>query len=76
MSAPVDPVAAISQRLDNFVAAQRDEADGLGTEAALFLDSAADALRGGKRLRGRFCVAGFRAVAEFSDRSSQPTAAP
>ncbi len=74
MSAPVDPVAAISQRLDNFVAVQRDDADGLGTEAALFVGAAADALRGGKRLRGRFCVAGFRAVAELPDRFGTPPA--
>jgi len=74
VSAPVDPVEAISQRLDNFVVDQRAATGGLGAEATLFIGSAAEALRGGKRLRGRFCVAGFRAVAEFSDRSSHPTA--
>jgi len=58
-----DPVAAISQRLDTFVDAQRTATADMGGEAALFVDAAARALSGGKRLRGRFCIAGHRAVA-------------
>ena len=64
MSPPPDAVAAISQRVETFVTAERDAASGWGPEAALFIEAAARALHGGKRLRGRFCIAGFRAVAE------------
>ena len=64
MSPSSDPVAAISQRLDTFISGARDSTADLGAEAALLIDAAATALSGGKRLRGRFCVAGFRAVAE------------
>lgn len=64
MSPSPDPVAAISQRLDTFISGARDAAADLGAEAALLIDAAATALSGGKRLRGRFCVAGYRAVAE------------
>jgi geranylgeranyl diphosphate synthase type I len=59
-----DPVEAISQRLDNFVTDQRALTADLGAEAALLVASAAAAVDGGKRLRGRFCIAGWRAVAE------------
>lgn len=64
MSASSDPVEAISQRLDIFISAQRLHAGALGAEAALFIESGAASLAGGKRLRGRFCVAGWRAVEE------------
>ncbi|MDY0910003.1 polyprenyl synthetase family protein [Microbacterium sp. CFBP9034] len=66
MSASPDPVQAISQRLDTFVTAQRAHAGDLGSEAVLFVEAAAAAATGGKRLRGRFCVAGWRAVEEAS----------
>ncbi|KRB37631.1 polyprenyl synthetase family protein [Microbacterium sp. Root180] len=66
MSASSDPVEAISQRLDIFVSAQRLHAAELGAEAALFVEAGAAAVSGGKRLRGRFCVAGWRAVEEAS----------
>ncbi len=49
-----------------FVTAQRDAVRDAGPEAARFLSAAADAVTGGKRLRGRFCVAGWRAVEEAS----------
>ncbi|MBD8023906.1 polyprenyl synthetase family protein [Microbacterium gallinarum] len=66
MSASPDPVEAISQRLDIFVTAQRLHAAGLGAEAASFVEAAAATVEGGKRLRGRFCIAGWRAVEEAS----------
>lgn len=69
MSASSDPVEAISQRLDTFVTAQRLHAAELGAEAALFIEAGAAAVTGGKRLRGRFCVAGWRAVEEASARA-------
>ncbi|QKJ19674.1 polyprenyl synthetase family protein [Microbacterium hominis] len=57
------PVEQISQRLDTFLRFAREETAPFGAEARLLVDAAAAALRGGKRLRGRFCVAGWRAVA-------------
>ncbi len=64
MHASPDPIEAVSQRLGRFVEAQRAQwADG-GPETAVFVDAAARTLAGGKRLRARFCVTGWRAVAE------------
>jgi geranylgeranyl diphosphate synthase type I len=64
VSSSADPVAAVSQRLDTFLSAQRDGVSDLGREAAMFVGAAESALTGGKRLRARFCIAGWRAVAE------------
>lgn len=47
-----------------FVTAEQTAVAGAGGEAARFISAAADAVRGGKQLRGRFCVAGWRAVEE------------
>ncbi|WP_105567419.1 polyprenyl synthetase family protein [Microbacterium halophytorum] len=55
-------VAVISQRLESFAAAKSREVSGLGPEAALFVDHAAATLSGGKRLRARFCGAGWGAI--------------
>jgi len=49
-----------------FVSAQRRATAESGAEAARFIAAAADVLAGGKRLRGRFCLAGWRAVEEAS----------
>ena len=64
MSASFEPIVAISQRLDTFVSAQRSATADAGPDAARFLDAAAAAMAGGKRLRGRFLIAGWRAVEE------------
>jgi geranylgeranyl diphosphate synthase type I len=40
----------------------------MGAEAEAFTAAASDALRGGKRLRARFCLTGWRAVAESGGR--------
>ncbi|MHC2998113.1 geranylgeranyl pyrophosphate synthase [Microbacterium sp. HJ5] len=56
----------MSQRLDIFISGQRAHAAPLGLEAAQFVEAAAATVEGGKRLRGRFCVAGWRAVEEAS----------
>jgi geranylgeranyl diphosphate synthase type I len=72
VEASVDPVEAISQRLDNFVRGQRAATADFGPEAALLVDSAVAAVAGGKRLRGRFCIAGWRAVAEASGPAGAP----
>lgn len=61
-----DPIEEVSQRLDTFFAAARAESAALGAEAELFTDAAIAAVHGGKRLRARFCLAGWSAVAEAS----------
>lgn len=64
MTTSTDPIGVVSQRLDEFVRTQSESTAEMGAEAALFLAAAARALTGGKRLRARFCIAGWRAVAE------------
>ena len=49
-----------------FVSAQRRSAADAGPEATRFVAAGADAVTGGKRLRGRFCISGWRAVEEAS----------
>ncbi|WP_341999969.1 polyprenyl synthetase family protein [Microbacterium sp. LWH7-1.2] len=66
MSASASPIEAISQRVDMFVSAQRRSVADAGPEAARFVAAGADAVTGGKRLRGRFCISGWRAVEESS----------
>ncbi|MBS0024528.1 polyprenyl synthetase family protein [Microbacterium paraoxydans] len=61
---------AVAARLDGFLARMREESSGYGPDAAGFLDMAAGTLVGGKRLRARFCHAGWRAVARFRDRTA------
>jgi geranylgeranyl diphosphate synthase type I len=68
VSASEAPIEAVSQRLDTFISAQRSSVAGLGDEAALLVDAAAGSLAGGKRLRARFCLAGWRAVEEATGR--------
>jgi len=66
-----ESIEAVSQRLNTFLTIRRSEAGELGAEAGLLADTAADALEGGKRLRARFCLTGWRAVA--SPRAGSPT---
>ena len=58
------PIEAVSQRLASFLQARVDEWGSSGAEATAFVENAASTLSGGKRLRARFCVTGWRAVAE------------
>ncbi len=51
-----------------FLSDQRRAATDFGAEAGLLIDAGAAALSGGKRLRGRFCIAGWEAVTELSSR--------
>ncbi|MGP3535094.1 polyprenyl synthetase family protein [Microbacterium sp. RD1] len=62
MSPSPDPIEAVSQRLNTFVTARREETASWGAEAELFVAAAADALQGGKRLRARFFLTGWRAI--------------
>ena len=74
MSPSPDDVEAVSQRLNNFLSAQSAATADLGPEARLLVEAGATALDGGKRLRGRFCIAGWRAVEEAGRLPSAPPA--
>ncbi|BDV30386.1 geranylgeranyl pyrophosphate synthase [Microbacterium terricola] len=58
--------------MDAFLTSQRVLAADLGAEAQLFVEAGARALSGGKGLRGRFCLAGWRAVAEAGGPAATP----
>ncbi len=75
MSPLPDPIEAVSQRLDKFLSERRADADRWGPEAELFTATAADALQGGKRLRARFFLTGWRAVAGADAPTAPPAAA-
>ncbi|HWT32652.1 MAG TPA: polyprenyl synthetase family protein [Microbacterium sp.] len=76
MAPPSDPIEAVSQRLDQFLAAQREGTVDMGDEAALLVRAGADALAGGKRLRARFCIAGWRAVEDPREPDAASAPAP
>ncbi|WEK60176.1 MAG: polyprenyl synthetase family protein [Candidatus Microbacterium colombiense] len=73
MPSPTPIIDAVAARLDRFVALMRSESEEYGIDAAAFLDAAAETLTGGKRLRARFCHAGWRASARFADRNASET---
>ena len=62
MTSPEDLIARVSQRVERFVDGQRAEYDEFGGEALTLIDAGARACAGGKRLRARFCAAGWSAV--------------
>ncbi|KTR83218.1 geranylgeranyl pyrophosphate synthase, partial [Microbacterium testaceum] len=66
MATSPEPIEAVSQRLDKFLSEQLSYASSLGPEAETMSRAGAASLRGGKRLRARFCLTGWRAVAESS----------
>ncbi|MFD5225847.1 polyprenyl synthetase family protein [Microbacterium sp. NPDC058342] len=53
---------AVASRLTAFLARMRSESEEYGTDAAAFIDTAGSTLTGGKRLRARFCHAGWSAA--------------
>lgn len=57
-----------------FISAQRRGVADAGPEAARFVAAGAAALTGGKRLRGRFCLSGWRAVEEATGPAATPPA--
>lgn len=63
----------MSDRLDRFVTALGSETAPYGPDAAMFIASAVATLQGGKRLRARFCHAGWRAVAHFHAQGAAET---
>jgi len=64
---------AVLTSLDRFAADVRAESAEYGPDAPLFIESAVQTLQGGKRLRARFCHAGWSAVARFADRDATET---
>ncbi len=73
MSSPAGAVAVVSQRLDPFLSEQRAHAVLLGEEALVLVDAGLASARGGKGLRARFCLAGWRSVAEAAGASVEPS---
>ncbi|WP_374954476.1 polyprenyl synthetase family protein [Microbacterium sp. MYb62] len=73
MPSPSPVPDAVAAHLERFLARMRDESTEYGPDAAAFLDAAVGMLDGGKRLRARFCHAGWRAVARFDDRDATET---
>ncbi|WP_243226044.1 polyprenyl synthetase family protein [Microbacterium sp. CIAB417] len=66
---------AVSRALDLFLDRMRAEAGDYGPEGRRFIEAAARTLSGGKRLRARFCHAGWSAVARAADRrAAEPEA--
>ena len=63
-----DAIEAVSQRLDNFYAFQSRDTAEAGPDAGDFVAASAAAVQGGKRLRARFCLTGWRSVAETDAR--------
>ena len=64
MTLSADAIVAVSQRMERFAEDRLAEADELGPDAVSFARSAADTIDGGKRLRARFCLTGWQAVAD------------
>lgn len=56
---------AVAERLRLFLDGMRAESVAYGPDARAMLDAAAETLVGGKRLRARFCHAGWQAAARF-----------
>lgn len=65
MTSPTNLSAAVDARIEQIVAAARDAE--YGPDAAILIDAAASAVTGGKRMRARFCHAGWAAAARVQD---------
>lgn len=74
MASSTAVIDQVSARLDAFVARVREETATYGPDAAAFVSSAEATLRGGKRLRARFCHAGWASVAGLNGIDAAPTA--
>ncbi|WP_460794873.1 polyprenyl synthetase family protein [Microbacterium sp. GXF0217] len=70
MPSPSPVADAIASALDQFLDRMRAESVAYGHDGRRFIDAAAATLSGGKRLRARFCHAGWTAVARASDRTA------
>ena len=67
MHSPSSVADSVARSLDEFVSRVRAEADPYGPDGRRFIDAAAATLSGGKRLRARFCHAGWSAVARVGN---------
>lgn len=76
MAPPSDAIAAVSQRLERFLDDQSTAWADAGDEALLMIRSGRATLVGGKRLRARFAVTGWEAVAQAADPGAHPDALP
>ena len=66
---------AVAARIETFVEHRREEVADHGPDARALVEAAAAALQGGKRLRARFCRAGWSAVAwQGSPDATEPDA--
>ncbi len=63
---------AVAARLAAFLAVQEADRADYGAESLLFFDAARDTLVGGKRLRARFCHAGWQAATTDRDADLDP----
>lgn len=73
MSFPAPVTAQVEQSLVRFTAARRAVGSEYGSDAAVLFDAADAALTGGKRMRARFCHAGWTAVARATTpRTTEP----
>ncbi|MGJ0388651.1 polyprenyl synthetase family protein [Microbacterium sp. CGR1] len=75
MPSPTLVSDAVATRLRLFLDRMKEESIDYGPDAMVLLESAADTLVGGKRLRARFCHAGWQAVARFTDRGVEESTA-
>ncbi len=68
-------IEAVQQRLEGMLSPMGEALADYGPDAAVLFDAAADAVQGGKRMRARFCHAGWSAVARHRDRQAEEPAA-
>ncbi|GAA1695319.1 polyprenyl synthetase family protein [Microbacterium sediminicola] len=72
MSPDSDAIAVVSQRVEEFLTVRRGETRGFGGESDVVQEAAEAAVRGGKRLRARFCLTGWEAVREHAGAAVTP----
>ena len=72
MAAASDLIDQVSAHLSAFVERMRDETEAYGADAAALVSAAERTLRGGKRLRARFCHAGWASVASLHGNTVEP----
>jgi geranylgeranyl diphosphate synthase type I len=75
VSTSPDAIEAVSQRVDTFFASEVQATADWGPEAAAFVAAARASVQGGKRLRARFCLTGWEAVAQTRTLRPEPSSA-
>lgn len=74
MTSSAQVIDQVEKSLSRFTAALRTAGTDYGPDAALLFDAAESALAGGKRMRARFCHAGWSAVARAADPAAREPA--